>query len=129
MTEYEFLKLAVKLRCAYIRLDTKHLDIFECVDEVFKGYQEVRTRMLEFKLCKSKIEGNELKNKSISQLEISVRTFNCLKSNNIETIQQLLDYDDFLLKLPNFGKKSFNELSEALGNHGLKLKHDTYKYD
>lgn len=128
ITEYEFLKLAVRLRCAYIRtdtydkLDTKHLDIFECVKEVFKGYQDVRTRMLEYKLSEQKIEENELLNSDLYEY-FNVRICNILKSNGIKNIKQLIEYDDYLYKFPGFGKKCFNEVRDTLDILGLKLKH------
>ena len=60
MTEYEFLKLAVRLRCAYIEYDNDTRDMFDCVREVFKGWEDVRTRMLEFSL------NDEIRNKKIA---------------------------------------------------------------
>ena len=52
---------------------------------------------------------------SVDYLEISVRTTHCLKHENIKTIGDLIQKTDAqLLRVPNFGRKSLNELKEAL---------------
>ena len=54
--------------------------------------------------------------------EMTVRTFNVLKNGNIKTVQQLIEKKEHeLLRLPNFGRKSLNELKEVLSRQGLKL--------
>ncbi len=66
--------------------------------------------------------GNDLMSKQIDELDLSVRSFNCLKSANIHTIGDLLKFDkDSLMKIKNFGKKSLNEISEKLTAFGLTL--------
>ena len=67
-----------------------------------------------------------INNKSI-ELEIpfddlSLKLANALKRNGIFDFTQLigLEEKDYLLKFRNFGDKSFNELSHAFGNFGLK---------
>ncbi len=65
---------------------------------------------------------NDILNKPITELDLSVRSFNCLKSSNINTIGDLLNYDkNSLMKIKNFGKKSFTEISEKLQIYGLSL--------
>lgn len=60
--------------------------------------------------------------KPITELDLSVRSFNCLKSSNINTIGDLMKFDkDALMKIKNFGKKSFTEISEKLQIFGLTL--------
>ncbi len=58
----------------------------------------------------------------ISELELSVRSTNCLKSANIETLADLVKYEeDEILKLKNFGKKSLEEINDVLKRLGLRL--------
>jgi DNA-directed RNA polymerase subunit alpha len=65
---------------------------------------------------------DDILSKSVTELELSVRSFNCLKSSNINTIGELLKYDrDSLMKIKNFGKKSLTEISEKLQLYGLSL--------
>jgi DNA-directed RNA polymerase subunit alpha len=58
----------------------------------------------------------------ISHLELSVRASNCLESENISTIRELVSRtEDDLLRIRNFGQTSLDELKEKLGNLDLKL--------
>ena len=58
----------------------------------------------------------------IEELELSVRSANCLKSENIIYIGDLVSWSEQeLLKMPNFGKKSLNEIKKALKPMGLEL--------
>jgi len=66
---------------------------------------------------------NDILSKSIDELELSVRSYNCLKSANISTVGELLEYDkNALLNIKNFGKKSLTEISDKLAQYGLTLK-------
>jgi len=59
---------------------------------------------------------------NIDDLELTVRSRNCLSFADIETVYQLIVMDEFLLmKLPNFGRKSFKEIEEVLSVIGLSL--------
>ena len=65
---------------------------------------------------------NDILLKQIDELELSVRSYNCLKGANISTIGELLKYDkDSLMKIKNFGKKSLNEIAEKLSVYNLNL--------
>lgn len=58
----------------------------------------------------------------IEDLELSARSYNCLKSTGVETIGQLIEYSQADLgNLPNFGKKSLDEVVEVLEQRGLFL--------
>ena len=63
---------------------------------------------------------NEVLNRSVEELELSVRSYNCLKNANIQTIGDLVQKSEAeMLRTKNFGRKSLNEIKEILGNLGL----------
>src|SRR5450755_2082237 len=65
---------------------------------------------------------NENLNRSVEELELSVRSYNCLKNANIQTIGELVQKSEAeMLKTKNFGRKSLNEIKEILGSMGLGL--------
>jgi DNA-directed RNA polymerase subunit alpha len=65
---------------------------------------------------------NENLNRSVEELELSVRSYNCLKNANIQTIGELVQKSEAeMLKTKNFGRKSLNEIKEILSNMGLSL--------
>lgn len=58
----------------------------------------------------------------VDDLELTVRSANCLKAENIYYIGNLIQRtENELLKTPNLGRKSLNEIKEVLGTHGLTL--------
>ena len=60
--------------------------------------------------------------KKVDELELSVRSANCLKNDNIIYIGDLVQKTEGeMLKTPNFGRKSLNEIKEVLGTMGLKF--------
>lgn len=60
--------------------------------------------------------------KSVEELELSVRSYNCLKNANIETIAELVQKTDSeMLRTRNFGRKSLNEIKEILDGMDLHL--------
>ncbi|MCS6806226.1 MAG: DNA-directed RNA polymerase subunit alpha [Acidobacteriota bacterium] len=64
----------------------------------------------------------ELLNRSIDEIELSVRAFNCLKNANITTIRDLVKKTESdMLKMKNFGRKSLNEVKDVLAKMGLGL--------
>ena len=65
---------------------------------------------------------NENLDKSVEELELSVRSYNCLKNANIRTIRELVGKTETeMLKTKNFGRKSLNEIKEILTSMGLSL--------
>ena len=61
-------------------------------------------------------------NRSVDELELSVRSYNCLKNANIKTIYDLVTKTEAeMLKTKNFGRKSLNEIKEVLQSMGLQL--------
>src|ERR671924_556622 len=66
-----------------------------------------------------------MENFPIEELELGVRSYNCLKRVGIETIGDLVvKSENELAAIPNFGKKSIEEVKETLATHGLTLRGD-----
>jgi len=66
----------------------------------------------------------------VKDMDFSVRTFNCLRKENIETLGQLIQYtEEQLLDIRNFGKKSLTEVIDKLDQYGLKLKESPQEKD
>jgi len=60
--------------------------------------------------------------RSVEELELSVRSYNCLKNANIQTIGELVQKSEAeMLKTKNFGRKSLNEIKEILAEMGLSF--------
>ncbi len=67
-------------------------------------------------------EFNPLLLKKVDELELSVRSANCLKNDNIVYIGDLIQKTEAeMLRTPNFGRKSLNEIKEVLATMGLHL--------
>jgi len=65
---------------------------------------------------------NENLDKSVEELELSVRSYNCLKNANIRTLRELVQKTEGeMLKTKNFGRKSLNEIKDILTSMGLGL--------
>ncbi|HEV8484713.1 MAG TPA: DNA-directed RNA polymerase subunit alpha [Blastocatellia bacterium] len=65
---------------------------------------------------------NENLDRSVDELELSVRSYNCLKNADIRTIRELVQRSEpEMLKTKNFGRKSLNEIKEILHSMGLHL--------
>ena len=83
-----------------------------------------------FEEPKKKVEGeskpelpfNPALLKKVDELELSVRSANCLKNDNIVYIGDLIQKTEAeMLRTPNFGRKSLNEIKEVLAGMGLHL--------
>ena len=93
-----------------------HLNIFINLEEGLEPQSEVSGE-----IPRSGI-GNENLDKSVEELELSVRSYNCLKNANIRTIRELVQKTEAeMLKTKNFGRKSLNEIKEILHTMGLSL--------
>lgn len=91
----------------------RHLDIFVNYGELPEEEEEEEEQDKEFV---------ELINKPISELELSVRSANCLEAASIKTIGDLVQKTEAqMLKYKNFGKKSLNEINAILTSMGLHL--------
>ena len=80
----------------------------EVVDEVWKGDEgEVKEQIL---------------NKTIEELDFSVRSFNCLKRAGINTVGDLINKSpDEMMRVRNLGKKSLEEVIAKLEEYGLSF--------
>jgi len=91
-----------------------HMTIFINFEEVAEQAEEVSERGMD--------KMNEVLNRSVEELELSVRSYNCLKNANIQTIGELVQKTEAeMLRTKNFGRKSLNEIKEILANMGLSL--------
>jgi DNA-directed RNA polymerase subunit alpha len=123
MTDYEKLALEVWTNGAITPQDAiglgaklvkDHMSIFinfeeppELTDEVSESYSDPRMEHL---------------GRSVEELELSVRSYNCLKNANIQTIRELVQKtENEMLRTKNFGRKSLNEIKEILTKMGLAL--------
>ena len=67
--------------------------------------------------------------KSIDEMELSVRSHNCLQAAGIQTIGELVEKEESeMLKFINFGRKSLTELQEKLGELSLHFGMDVKQY-
>ncbi|MCA1586659.1 MAG: DNA-directed RNA polymerase subunit alpha [Acidobacteria bacterium] len=104
---------AVSLAAKLIR---DHLNIFINLDESDDLPSDATTEPARASVA------NEHLDKSVEELELSVRSYNCLKNANIRTIRELVQKTEpEMLKTKNFGRKSLNEIKEILSTMGLGL--------
>jgi DNA-directed RNA polymerase subunit alpha len=97
------------------RLVRDHLSIFIGVGETAENEGEAPSES-------SPSVSNENLDKSVEELELSVRSYNCLKNANIRTLRELVTKTEAeMLKTKNFGRKSLNEIKEILAGMGLSL--------
>lgn len=68
------------------------------------------------------VQGSEILSRSVEELELSVRSYNCLKNANIQTIGDLVVKTEAeMLRTKNFGRKSLNEIKEILSTLGMSF--------
>lgn len=91
-----------------------HMTIFINFEELPEVVEEVVER--------GSTQMNEVLNRSVEELELSVRSYNCLKNANIQTIGDLVQKTEAeMLRTKNFGRKSLNEIKEILAGLGLSF--------
>ena len=89
---------------------------------IFVNLEDAGDLQLETSGEQPRTASNENLDKSVEELELSVRSYNCLKNANIRTIRELVQKTEGeMLKTKNFGRKSLNEIKEILGTMGLSL--------
>jgi len=88
--------------------------------QVFINFEEPSKHVAED--MKPELEFNAALLKKVDELELSVRSANCLKNDNIVYIGDLIQKTEAeMLRTPNFGRKSLNEIKEVLAQMGLHL--------
>ncbi len=81
------------------------------------------TRDINIEKDEVKVEENKYENFTIEELDLSVRSYNCLKRAGIQTILELTDKtEEDMMKVKNLGKKSLKEIKEKLVAYGLSFK-------
>ena len=121
MTDYDKLTIEVWTNGAISPADAigqaakllkDHMAIFINFEELPETAEEPAERALS--------QMNEVLNRSVEELELSVRSYNCLKNANIQTIGDLVQKTEAeMLRTKNFGRKSLNEIKEILSGLGL----------
>jgi len=96
----------------------RQLAIFTDIDKI-EGFGEAAEAEAEAP------QAHGMENFPIEELELGVRSYNCLKRVGIETIGDLVSKTEGeLAAIPNFGKKSIEEVRETLAAHGLNLREE-----
>ncbi len=122
VTDYDSLSMRVETNGAMTPEDAVALAarILQDQLQLFINFEEPRHAI------EKEIAGEPLINKNllrkVDELELSVRSANCLKNDNIVYIGDLVQKTEAeMLRTPNFGRKSLNEIKEVLANMGLHL--------
>ncbi|MFC1851398.1 DNA-directed RNA polymerase subunit alpha [candidate division CSSED10-310 bacterium] len=122
-TEYERLYLEIYTDGTISPQDTiskastilkEHYSVFLDEGMIIKEKEELDTAVA--------IPFNENLLRRVDELELSVRSYNCLKKANIQTIAQLVQKtEQEMLATRNFGRKSLNEIKQIIGDMGLRF--------
>ena len=123
MTDYDKLTLEVWTNGAISPQDSigyaakllkDHMTIFINFEELPEAQEEPTERSMD--------RISDQLNRSVEELELSVRSYNCLKNAGIQTIGELVQKSESeMLRTKNFGRKSLNEIKEILTGMGLGL--------
>ncbi|MES1257750.1 MAG: DNA-directed RNA polymerase subunit alpha, partial [Acidobacteriota bacterium] len=123
MTDYDKLTLEVWTNGAISPQDSighaakllkDHMTIFINFEELPEATEEPTERSMD--------RISDQLNRSVEELELSVRSYNCLKNAGIQTIGELVQKSESeMLRTKNFGRKSLNEIKEILAGMGLAL--------
>ncbi len=90
--------------------------------EKFLGVAEI-TRDINIEKDIAPVEENKYENFAIEELDLSVRSYNCLKRAGIQTVLELTEKtEEDMMKVKNLGKKSLKEIKEKLAAYGLSFK-------
>ena len=93
----------------------KHFEKFLDVAEI--------TRDINIEKDVTPVEENKYENFAIEELDLSVRSYNCLKRAGIQTVLELTERtEEDMMKVKNLGKKSLKEIKEKLAAYGLSFK-------
>ena len=91
----------------------------------FQQFVSLEEKVKDIRLVKEefKVEDNKYQNMLIEELDLSVRSNNCLKRAGITTVMELTQKsEDEMMKVRNLGKKSLKEVKEKLAANGLHFR-------
>ena len=95
----------------------EHLNLFVDLSEEAKAFDVMVER--------PEKEKEKVLEMTIEELDLSVRSFNCLKRAGIDTVEDLVSRsEDEMIKVRNLGKKSLEEVIQKLESLGLTLRND-----
>jgi DNA-directed RNA polymerase subunit alpha len=95
----------------------EHFKIFEDLNQAVKNATVMA-------ISKEKPE-NQFNSMTLEDLDLSVRSYNCLKRNGLKTVQELCNMKESeLMTVRNLGKKSYKEILDKLASFNLSLQHD-----
>jgi DNA-directed RNA polymerase subunit alpha len=123
MTDYDKLILEVWTNGAVSPQDSVGMAAKLLKDHmsIFINFEET-TELTEEPVERVATQMYEVLNRSVEELELSVRSYNCLKNANIQTIGDLVQKSEAeMLRTKNFGRKSLNEIKEILSGLGLSF--------
>lgn len=121
-TDYDKLSLTIETNGSVTPEDAVALaaKILQDQLQLFINFEDVAIAAAESKEEKLPFSPHLLR--KVDELELSVRSANCFKNDNIVYIGDLVQKTEGeMLKTPNFGRKSLNEIKEVLANLGLKF--------
>ena len=99
------------------RILTQHLDLFTNLTEVAKSTDVMKET--------EKVSDDRVLDRTIEELDLSVRSYNCLKRAGINTVFDLTEKTEpEMMKVRNLGRKSLEEVKVKLADLGLGLKND-----
>jgi len=123
MTDYDKLTLSVWTNGAISPADAVGLaaKLLKDHTQIFINFEE-QPEAEEVTQERAPVVRNDVLDRSVEELELSVRSYNCLKNASITTIRELVTKSEQeMLKTKNFGRKSLNEIKEILSAMGLGL--------
>ena len=122
VTDYDKLSMQIETNSAVTPEDAVALAarILQDQLQLFINFEEPRAAEKEGAIAEPPFHKNLLR--KVDELELSVRSANCLKNDNIVYIGDLVQKTEAeMLRTPNFGRKSLNEIKEVLTQMGLHL--------
>ena len=106
----EAVSLAARILCEHLRLFTNLTESVNDMEIMVEKEEEKKNKILEM---------------PIEELDLSVRSYNCLKRAGINTVEDLIQRnEEEMMKVRNLGKKSLEEVVKKLGELGLGLRKD-----
>ena len=98
------------------RIMQEHIALFVNLSETIKGMGDILNKTEDDKQ-------QQILKMAIEEMDLSVRSYNCLKRANIHTVEDLTKKtEEDMLKVRNLGRKSLEEVIQKLESYGLSLK-------